>query len=142
MGLVMEVCEKDLSRHIEDSGGKLGQDECRKVLSQISAGLVYLESELGVNHGDLKPANVLMRNAERCEVVLSDLGMASKEGCSNKVGTVGYSSPEVLNGRPGPWDHTKDVFSVGQVGLEMATGKPINVISEESIITGNFLAKN
>ena len=58
--LVLELCSKDLSKALEEQGGKLPLEKCRQILTQLSSGLEYLR-EQGIVHRDLKPQNILFR---------------------------------------------------------------------------------
>ncbi len=91
--------------------------------------------EKGIVHRDLKPANVMVSNEGRVKVLdfglakdvrgskLGDATMtsASRTEVGVVMGTPAYMSPEQTSGRP--LDHRTDIFSMGVMLHEMATGK-------------------
>lgn len=91
----------------------------------------------GIVHRDLKPSNVMCTVDGRLKVL--DFGLARRTGArpvdeetraaarpvtreGTLVGTLAYMSPEQISG--GPIDQRSDVFSLGIVLFELATGRP------------------
>jgi TolB-like protein/Flp pilus assembly protein TadD len=91
--------------------------------------------EKGIVHRDLKPANVMVSNEGRVKVLDfglakdvrgSNLGDATMTSASRTevgvvMGTPAYMSPEQTSARP--LDHRTDIFSLGVMLHEMATGR-------------------
>jgi hypothetical protein len=97
---------------------------------QIASALEHAHQR-GVLHRDLKPANV-MRGADGAVKVL-DFGLARREGAAfgvshtgEVVGTPLYMAPEQLRGAP-DLDGRADLYALGLVMLELATGKRLSV---------------
>ncbi|GAB5405648.1 MAG: hypothetical protein Aurels2KO_38790 [Aureliella sp.] len=122
--LVMQLIEGDtLERRLSDAQ-PLPANEVARIGMQIVAGLSAAHQRDMV-HRDIKPANVMIE-AETNRVKLTDFGLAraSDDVKLTKTGMVTgtplYMSPEQTLGEPA--DERSDLFSVGAVMYEMATG--------------------
>ncbi|GIL74147.1 hypothetical protein Vretifemale_4192, partial [Volvox reticuliferus] len=101
-----------------------------RTLVEVAQGMAHLHSSELV-HGDLKPANVLLRansrDARGFIAKVSDFGVtraadstAQDTVSTSEWGTVIYTAPEVFNGKAGM---PADVFSFGVLSWHLATGQ-------------------
>ncbi|HEX4826270.1 MAG TPA: protein kinase [Candidatus Polarisedimenticolaceae bacterium] len=128
--LTMELVEGEpLDRLIPEGGMAMPR------LLAIAAGLaeaLAAAHDKGIVHRDLKPANVMVTNDGRVKVL--DFGLARMPAAAGAelptemltsegvvMGTVPYMSPEQLRGEA--VDHRTDIFSLGIMLYEMASGE-------------------
>jgi serine/threonine protein kinase len=144
--LTMElVIGKTLAQVLPRHG--LTTDEFFRIAIPL-ADAVGAAHEKGIVHRDLKPANVMLATDGRVKVL--DFGLAKLEptieqassestnlqltGEGHVVGTAAYMSPEQAAGRT--IDGRSDVFSIGVVLYEMATGvRPFTGDSQAAVIS-------
>jgi serine/threonine protein kinase len=105
--------------------GPMNNDKILSIISQIAPALDYAHSK-GVLHRDLKPSNVLMDDDGGA--FITDFGIARVLNDNNPglttqgvVGTPSYMSPEQAQGKP--LDGRSDIYSLGVMLFEMATGR-------------------
>ncbi|WP_208929064.1 serine/threonine-protein kinase, partial [Streptomyces rapamycinicus] len=129
--LVMELLEgRDLGRLLGDDARRpLPVPEVLDIAEQVAEALAYTHDQ-GVVHRDLKPANIMRLTdgtVKLCDFGIArlgdDVGFTSRlTGTGIAMGTPHYMSPEQIAG--GPVDHRSDLYSLGCVLYELATGAP------------------
>ncbi len=107
-------------------GGPLSLAQIRSIIAQVGDALDYAHSQ-GVIHRDVKPSNILVDQRGNC--LLTDFGIAKMVEATvhftrtgGLVGTPAYMSPEQITGEE--LDGRSDIYSLGIVLYEMATGRP------------------
>ena len=107
------------------TGQPLALDQLRRVITQVGDALDCAHAQ-GLVHRDVKPSNILIDERGNC--LLADFGIAKiLEGADTLtatgflIGTPKYMSPEQGMGKP--IDGRSDIYSLGVVLYEMATGE-------------------
>jgi len=135
--LVMELIEGEtLEQRL--ARGPLSSEQTLKYSAQIAEALAKAHSN-GIVHRDLKPSNVMLTKGG---AKLMDFGLAKQSeiatfaaaamtemtkddarltGEGTLIGTFQYMSPEQLEGKTA--DARSDIFALGELAYEMATGK-------------------
>ena len=142
--LTMELVEGDSLDHLIQPGG-LPLARVFDIGIAVADGLATAH-EKGIVHRDLKPANVMITKDGRAKVL--DFGLAKLATAQSLpditqtssplttdgqvMGTVPYMSPEQLRGQN--VEHRSDIFSLGVMLYEMATGvRPFTGASNSDI---------
>jgi tetratricopeptide (TPR) repeat protein len=86
----------------------------------------------GVVHRDLKPGNILVPASGQPKIL--DFGVARLTGADRPdhtltsvgqiIGTIGYMSPEQVDGDPRKIDHRSDIYALGAILYELVSGRP------------------
>ena len=119
-----------------DRVGRLEPERAVAICGQVAAALDAAHAH-DLVHRDVKPGNVLLtREAEGDFAYLCDFGLAkhgssvtSLTGARDIVGTVGYLSPEQIDGLP--VDGRTDVYALGCVLFQCLCGEPPYVRENE-----------
>lgn len=120
--LVMDYAANGALRARYPRGARFPLGTILPDLQQVAEALQYAHEQRLI-HRDIKPENMLLD--ERCNVVLSDFGIATGAHSSHSqqteaiVGTVSYMAPEQLQGRPRT---ASDQYALGVVVYEWLTG--------------------
>ncbi|MDA7612103.1 PEGA domain-containing protein, partial [bacterium] len=94
------------------NGKPLSTDFCIETGKRLAEALAELH-ERGLTHRDVKPSNVIFVDGK---AKLADIGLVAAKDQRTFVGTEGFVPPE------GPGSEQADIYSLGKVLYEMATG--------------------
>jgi serine/threonine-protein kinase len=123
--LVMEFLDGTTLADVLSKSKPLPEAEAVGYSSRICEALDYLHAN-GIVHRDLKPQNIMV--CRDGSLRLFDFGIARVDrarrltfvGLTPTLGTPDYISPEQVKGKRG--DHRSDIYSLGAMLYEMATG--------------------
>lgn len=118
---------KSLSQIVKEQG-QLSLSEAVKYVTQVSGSLSYLHAQ-GMNHLDVKPANIMIRE-EDGHAVLIDFGLAKQYDASGgqtsttPVGiSHGYAPPEQYKaGGVSKFSPQTDIYALGATLYKLITG--------------------
>jgi len=122
--LIMEYIQGQSLKSMIQMTRRLSLQTAVHIAKQVCGGLAEAHRQ-GVIHRDLKPQNIMVDEQGNARIM--DFGLArSLEGKKGTrlgaiLGTADYMSPEQAEGQE--VDHRTDIYSLGMVLYEMATGK-------------------
>ena len=132
LALIQELCDVGPLRDAIPRAGFFERPDIRKldfvgmISMDICRALMHFESE-GIRHNDLSSNNVLLATDPSTPLgmraKLIDFGLCRPHSSSKVVGTISYTSPELLVGDLTPNGSKTDVYSLGVLMLEMWIGK-------------------
>jgi serine/threonine-protein kinase len=76
---------------------------------------------MGILHGDLKPANVMLRRSGRAKIIDFGSAVMLRDPPTQRVFTPAYAAPEVLTAKR--WTPQSDLASLGYVVVELLAGR-------------------
>jgi serine/threonine protein kinase len=120
--IAMELVRGGSVRDLLARRGLLPEGLVAVLLGQLLDALATVHGR-GVVHGDVKPANLLVRDGARPHLLLADFGVAtSREDAVRPVlaGTPAFLPPERLAGAPP--DPSQDVYAAGLVARRALAG--------------------
>lgn len=121
--IIMEyIAFGDLATLISENYQKINENVIRHIIMEIANGLKEMHSK-GFVHRDIKPENILISSfSPYPSIKLIDFGFADpiNEISTEKKGTYGYMSPEVINKQPQNAESI-DVFSLGVIAYILFT---------------------
>jgi serine/threonine-protein kinase len=127
--IAMELVRGGSLRDLLARDGLLPESVVALLLGQLLDALTAVHAS-GVVHGDVKPANLLIRDGPRPHLLLADFGVATLAGRPAPVtGTLSFLPPERLAGAP---PHpSQDVFAAGLVARRSLAGpSPLLTLSD------------
>nr|WP_072514204.1 Stk1 family PASTA domain-containing Ser/Thr kinase [Ndongobacter massiliensis] len=122
--IVMELVEGTTLKELIRVQGKMSNEAIARISTQIAKALECAH-EHNIIHRDVKPANILIMRSG--DVKVADFGIARISSnatityTNSILGTVHYISPEQAKGKF--IDQKSDIYSLGVVMYEMATGQ-------------------
>jgi diguanylate cyclase (GGDEF)-like protein len=127
--LVMDLVE---GRRLTDvlATGPLAPDRLISLAIDVASALAAAH-RTGMVHRDIKPDNIVVSPAGRGRLI--DFGLAARQGASHDdavAGTMLYSAPEQVGVLHRPVDGRSDLYALGVVLYQCATGVPPFVSTE------------
>jgi serine/threonine protein kinase len=124
VAIVMEYIEGQSLKDLIENQGKMRQTEIERLFPQILLALQHVH-KAGFVHRDIKPSNFMLSTDGT--IKLADFGIAKDKNVAaftetgTQMGTPMYMSPEQIKSTRDV-DHRSDIYSLGVVLYEMATG--------------------
>jgi NIMA (never in mitosis gene a)-related kinase len=121
--IVMEMAwGGDLKTRLQEMGAqRFSEEEIWAFTEQIVKGLKALHDK-SIIHCDLKSANIFLTGDGLCKLGDLNVSKVAKTGkIYSQTGTPYYAAPEVW--RDQPYDEKSDIWSLGVVLYELATGR-------------------
>jgi serine/threonine-protein kinase len=125
--------------------GGMPPDKVVRIVKAVGDALDYAHQR-GLLHRDVKPANILLANADTDgeRIMLADFGIArwasepsTLTGTNMTVGTVAYAAPEQLKGED--VDGRADQYALAATAFQLLTGTPPFQHSNPAVVISKHL---
>ncbi|WP_067712570.1 serine/threonine-protein kinase [Nocardia yamanashiensis] len=132
----------DTLRLLSSAPEGLPLDQATSLITDAAHALDHAHHS-GVQHRDVKPANLLLEHDPRhgMRAVLTDFGIArtldDTVTLSSVAATFAYAAPERFSGRPA--DHRADIYSLGCTLFQFLTGRTPFPRSDQAAVIGAHL---
>lgn len=142
--LVQEYIQGETLSCLVEKQGRLSESFVKEIILKLLVVLEYIQSKR-VIHRDLKPDNIIIRQAEGMPILI-DFGavretmgtvMSSSSNSTNSIviGTPGFMPPEQSIGRP---VFSSDLYALGLTAIYLLTGRSPQELETEPL-TGEIL---
>ncbi|HPJ11939.1 MAG TPA: serine/threonine-protein kinase, partial [Caldisericia bacterium] len=125
--IVMDYIEGFTVQQMIAETGSLSLDIITNILQGVSTALAYTHRK-SIVHQDIKSSNIMIDN--NGHVMVTDFGLFRNVSLDNPdqisaeiVGTLSYCAPEQIDHKIGNINATTDIYSLGVVFYQMATGQ-------------------
>lgn len=122
MELVEGITAEDC---LKDNSPQLTEVQVWEIAMTVAMALAEAHDKCHFIHGDIKPANILIRHDG--VIKLADLGLAkiaSDADFDEIMATPAYAAPELIRGEIGKFGVKSDMYSFGVMLYELLAGKP------------------
>jgi eukaryotic-like serine/threonine-protein kinase len=129
--MIMELL-RGVDLHARITAGPMAWQDLARIADQVLSALVVAH-RAGIVHRDLKPENIFLTRDDAGEehVTLLDFGVSKIAHAHARLtdeqrmlGTPGFMAPEQADGRVAEIGPRTDVWAMGAILFEMATGQP------------------
>ena len=116
--IIMELCDCNLKKYLDENPNGLKAKEIKKILTQLN-NTFRIMVDKKIIHRDLKLENILLKYENLDYTVkLTDYGISKKlvtysQKCKSHIGTIETMAPEVLDDNDKEYNNKCDLWSLG-----------------------------